>query len=57
MITIDKDAEFSAVLSNNGSEITLTKGEGENLGNKEETSELSYMFKSSDNLKQTRTAG
>lgn len=52
-ITIDKNADFSVVLTNNGSEITLTKGEGENLGNEEETSELSYMFKSSDNLKQT----
>ncbi len=51
-ITIDKNADFAVTLTNNGSEITLTKGEGENLGNEEETSELSYMFKTSENLKQ-----
>ena len=54
MITIDKDAEFSMVLSNNGSEITLSKGEGENWSTDEETEpkELTYTFKSGENLNQ-----
>ena len=56
MITIDKDVEFSAILSNNGSEITLTKGEGENWSTDEEETEpkeLTYTFKSAENLNQT----
>lgn len=55
MITVDKDAEFTAVLSNNGSEISLIKGEGENWSTDEETetTELTYTFKSKENLGQT----
>ena len=42
------------VLSNNGSEISLTKGEGENWSADEETetAELTYTFKSGENLNQ-----
>jgi len=58
MITIDKDAEFSMVLSNNGSEISLTKDNGEDLSSdyEQESNDLTYVFKSKENLNQTVTA-
>ena len=59
MITIDKTAEFNIVLSNNGSVISLTKGEGEDWSSgddssaEEERNELTYKFDSAKNLNQT----
>jgi len=66
-ITIDETAELNVTLFNNGSEISLTKGEGEDLssGNnsfngdvsiaseEEQVKEKTFMFKSNENLNQT----
>jgi hypothetical protein len=57
MITVDKTSEFNMVLTNNGSEITLTKDNGEDLSSdyEQESNDLTYMFKSKENLNQTAT--
>lgn len=53
MITIDKTADFNMTLTNNGSTISLSKGEGENWGEDENAADLTYIFSSGKNLKQT----
>lgn len=53
MITIDKTADFSMILTNNGSEISLTKNDGENWGEEEDPAELTYKYDSGENLNQT----
>lgn len=56
MITIDKTADFNIILTNNGNEISLTKGDGEYWGEDENPTELTYKFDSGENLNQTVNA-
>ena len=56
MITVDKSAEFNMILTNNGSEISLSKGDGEYWGEDENPTELTYKYDSSANLNQTVNA-
>ena len=53
MINIDKTADFNMILTNNGSEISLSNGDGENWSDDDNAAELTYTFSSGKNLNQT----